>query len=602
MTVGHVRRVAGPLVEVVDLPGLAMAEIVGLGEAGLPGEVVALSDGVATVQAYEYTGGLRPGDPVLARGVPLAAPLGPGLLGSVTDGLLRHLDTAGPWLDPSRPSTTGDRRWQLVSTVEVGERVTEGAVLATVAVPGPLEYRVQVPPGISGTVATVHPSGDVAEDAVVATVRDAHDTTHRVPLTQQWPVRHPRPYVDRVDEVSGLVTGQRVLDLLYPVARGSTAAVPGGFGTGKTMLLQQVAKWCHADVIVYVGCGERGNEMADVVADLSELTDPRTGAPLAQRTVVIANTSNMAMMAREASIYSGITVAEFFRDMGYHTVVIADSTSRWAEALREFASRSGALPAEEGYPADLASALAAFYERAGHVHTLNGSTGSVTVLGAVSPPGGDRSEPVTANTERFVRCVWSLDRDLAYARHYPAVSWTGSFSRDADPVGTWHARTGDPTWAARRATLVGLLGEADRLEALADLVGLGSLPAAERVTILGARLVREAVLQQNALSPTDASCSAEKGAALAQAALDVIERCQHLVDRDVLASTIEEQDFSPLVRAREETDADDVDGVRRRRDAILSTLDRLDGADESRSATDGGPPVDIGSTAEAGAP
>jgi V/A-type H+-transporting ATPase subunit A len=324
--------------------------------------------------------------------------------------------------------------------------------------------------------------------------------------------------------------------------------------------------------------------MADVVADLSELVDPRTSAPLAQRTVVIANTSNMAMMAREASIYSGITVAEFFRDMGYDTVVIADSTSRWAEALREFASRSGALPAEEGYPADLASSLAAFYERAGHVHTLAGETGSVTVLGAVSPPGGDRSEPVTANTERFVRCVWSLDRDLAYARHYPAVSWTGSFSRDADPIGTWHARGGDPAWAARRATIVALLGEADRLEALADLVGLGSLPAAERVTILGARLIREAVLAQNALSPTDASCTSEKGSALAAAVLDIIERCHHLVDRDVLASTIEEQDFSGLVRAREETAADDTDGVRRRRDEILARLDALDGAPAAGAA------------------
>ena len=589
VTAGQVRRVAGPLVEVVDLPGLAMAEIVGLGGDALPGEVVALRDGVATVQAYEYTGGLRPGDPVVARGVPLAAPLGPGLLGSVTDGLLRRLDTAGPWLDPARTSAATDTQWDLTPAVETGHRVSPGAVLATVAVPGPLEYRVQVPPGVAGTVERVHASGAVSEDTVVATVVDEGHHEHQVRLTQQWPVRHARPYVDRVDEVSGLVTGQRVLDLLYPVARGSTAAVPGGFGTGKTMLLQQVAKWCHADVIVYVGCGERGNEMADVVADLEELVDPRTSAPLAQRTVVIANTSNMAMMAREASIYSGITVAEFFRDMGYHTVVIADSTSRWAEALREFASRSGALPAEEGYPADLASALAAFYERAGHVHTLGGSTGSVTVLGAVSPPGGDRSEPVTANTARFVRCVWSLDRDLAYARHYPAVSWTGSFSRDADPVGAWHARGGDPTWAARRATIVSLLGEADRLEALADLVGLGSLPAAERVTILGARLVREAVLQQNALSPTDASCTAEKGAALAQAVLDVIGRCQHLVDQGVLASTIEEQDFSSLVRAREETEADDIDGVQARRDEVLAALDRLDGSptDESSQARSG---------------
>jgi V/A-type H+-transporting ATPase subunit A len=562
---------------VSDLPGLAIAEIVDLGAGRLPGEVVALRDGVATVQAYEYTGGLTPGAPVHARGEPLVAPLGPGLLGSVTDGLLRPLSEAGPWLLPTRPAPTDTRRWTVTWTATNDEAVSPGAVVAIVDVPGSLEFRVQVPPGVHGRLHDVVSPGEHPEDAVLAQVCDRTGAEHPLTMVQRWPVRHARPYRDRVDEVSGLVTGQRALDLLYPVARGSTAAVPGGFGTGKTMLLQQVAKWCDADVIVYVGCGERGNEMADVVADLADLDDPRTGAPLAERTVVIANTSNMAMMAREASIYSGITVAEFFRDMGYHTVVIADSTSRWAEALREFASSSGALPAEEGYPADLASSLAAFYERAGHVETLGGASGSVTVLGAVSPPGGDRTEPVTANTERFVRCVWSLDRDLAYARHYPAVSWTGSFSRDAADLATWHTRTGDPGWAGRRAKVLALLADADRLSALAELVGIGSLPAAERVVILGARLVRDAVLQQNALSPVDASCTPEKGSALVQSVLDIVARCHALVERDVLASTIEEQDFSSVVRAREETAADDVAGVLARRDEVLATLDSLTG-------------------------
>jgi V/A-type H+-transporting ATPase subunit A len=580
---GRVRRVAGPLVEVADLPGLAMADIVALGVDGLPGEVVSLRGALATVQAYEYTGGLCPGDPVTGLGKPLVAPLGPRLLGSVVDGLLRPLDDAGPWLDPARPSPP-PRRWTLTPAVATGDQVGAGDTVATVDVPGHLVFRVMVPPGVQGSVVWVRPAGACRDDEDVAEVEDSSGDRHRLPLVQQWPVRHPRPYTDRVDEVTGLVTGQRVLDLLHPVARGSTAAVPGGFGTGKTMLLQQVAKWCDADVIVYVGCGERGNEMADVVADLAALVDPRTGAPLAHRTVVIANTSNMAMMAREASIYSGITVAEFFRDMGYHAVVIADSTSRWAEALREFASRSGVLPAEEGYPADLASSLAAFYERSGHVRTLGGSTGSVTVLGAVSPPGGDRSEPVTANTERFVRCLWSLDRDLAYSRHYPAVSWLGSFSRDAEQLATWHARTGDPGWASRRARMMSLLAEADRLQALADLVGLGSLPAAERVGILGARLVREAVLQQNALSDLDASCTLAKGAALAQAVLDVVARCQSLVEQGVLASSIEEQDFTALVRAREETGADDVDAVLRRRDTVLTALDDLGAARASDQA------------------
>jgi V/A-type H+-transporting ATPase subunit A len=363
--------------------------------------------------------------------------------------------------------------------------------------------------------------------------------------------------------------------MLFPVVRGGTAAVPGGFGTGKTVLLQQVAKWCDADVIVYVGCGERGNEMAEVVAELFELTDPRTGGRLAERTVVIANTSNMPMMAREASIYTGITVAEHFRDMGYAAMVIADSTSRWAEALREFASRSGALPAEEGYPADLASALAAFYERAGAVQTLGGTVGSVTVVGAVSPPGGDMTEPVTALTERFVRARWTLDRDLAYARHYPAVSWSGSFSRDADAVGAHHARRGDADWTVRRTALLSLLTEADRLSALAELVGSAALPDQERMSMLGGRLAREAVLQQSALSTSDSFCAEGKAAALADAVLDVVENCRGLVRDGVAADTVENVDFGPLIRAREETGPADADGVRERRDATLAVLRQL---------------------------
>jgi V/A-type H+/Na+-transporting ATPase subunit A len=574
---GRVVRVAGPLVEVEDLPGLAMAELVELGGDRLPGEVVALRNGVATVQAYEYTGGLGPGAPVAPVGTPLAAPLGPGLLGSVVDGLLRPLSGAGPWLRPTRADVTAQQSWNLVPQAREGTVVSAGSVLATVRRAGSIEVQVLVPPGVSGRLTDVIAEGEYPGDAVVGWVQPEHAEPQPVRLTQHWPVRRARPAGERIDTRTGLITGQRVIDLLYPVARGSTAAVPGGFGTGKTMLLQQVAKWCDADVIVYVGCGERGNEMADVVADLRELVDPRSDAPLAERTVVIANTSNMPMMAREASIYSGVTVAEYFRDMGYHTVVIADSTSRWAEALREFASRSGALPAEEGYPADLASSLAAFYERAGHVVTLGGREGSVTVIGAVSPPGGDRTEPVTANTERFVRCVWSLDRDLAYARHYPAVSWTGSFSRDADDLGVWHTRQGNPGWATRRARVIGLLAEADRLAALADLVGVASLPSAERVVLLAARLLREGVLQQNALSDNDASCSAEKGAALVEAVLAVVDRCHTLVERGVLASTIEEQDYSSLVRTREETGPDDVAAVGERRDRLIAVLDQLDG-------------------------
>jgi V/A-type H+-transporting ATPase subunit A len=566
-----VSRVSGSLVELDPFRGVAMHDVVLLGERRLAGEVVAITDRRVTVQAYEDTGGLGPGAPVVPLGAPLSARLGPGLLGSVFDGLLRPLSQAGDWLLPggSREGDDG-RRWQFTPTVTQGVRVSAGSELGTVDDDGPLALRVLVPPGVAGAVEQVAAAGAYDADAVVATV-DGVD----VPLTARWPVRRPRPYLERLDTAEGLHTGQRVLDLLYPVARGSSAAVPGGFGTGKTVLLQQIAKWCDADVIVYVGCGERGNEMADVVEEMGSLEDPRTGERLSRRTVIIANTSNMPMMAREASIYTGVTVAEYFRDMGYHVVVIADSTSRWAEALREFASRTGALPAEEGYPAGLASALAAFYERAGHVVTVGGRTGSVTIIGAVSPAGGDMTEPVTAHTQRFVRSVWMLDRELAYARHYPAVAWSGSFSRDAEGLGSWHAREGDPSWARRRERVGTLLSDADKLSALAELVGVGAMPGAERVVMLAGRLLREGVLQQSALSANDAFCSRAKSAALLDTVLTVIDRCDALVAAGVPAATIEEADFGDLLRAAQETGPDDVQGVQDHLDAVLARLERL---------------------------
>ena len=566
----RVFRVSGSLVELEPLPGVAMYDVVLLGERRLPAEVVAITDRGVTVQAYEDTGGLAPGDRVAPQGGPLSARLGPGLLGSVFDGLLRPLSQAGNWLLPGSPPTDDhDRRWRFTPTVTPGARVSAGSELGTVGDDAP-SMRVLVPPGVAGVVEDLAEEGLVGVDAVIATVDGVP-----VPLTTTWPVRRSRPYRERLNTQEGLHTGQRVLDLLYPVARGSSAAVPGGFGTGKTVLLQQIAKWCDADVIVYVGCGERGNEMADVVEELGSLEDPRTGDPLSRRTVIIANTSNMPMMAREASIYTGVTVAEYFRDMGYHVVVIADSTSRWAEALREFASRTGALPAEEGYPAGLASALAAFYERAGHVVTLGGRTGSVTIIGAVSPAGGDLTEPVTAHTQRFVRSVWTLDRELAYARHYPAVAWAGSFSRDAEALGSWHARQGDAAWTRRRERVSTLLSDADRLGALAELVGVGAMPGAERVVMLGGRLLREGVLQQSALAANDAFCSPAKGAALLEAALAIIDRCDALIGSGVPAARIEEMDFGDLLRAAQETGPHDVTGVQERLETVIARLEQL---------------------------
>ena len=569
-TGGRIVRVSGPLVEVEGLQDVAMSEVVSLGPQAIPGELVALVNGVATVQAYEYTGGLAPGDRVRASGEPLSASLGPGLVGGVFDGLLRPLTTAGTWLTPGAARPVDDRAWHFEPSVTVGQQVEPGAAIGGIRGDGPLPMVALVPPGMSGRVESVAPAGACRASTVLATIDGREVGVH-----QRWPIRTPRPFRVREDSGEPLVTGQRVLDLLYPVGLGSSAAVPGGFGTGKTVLLQQIAKWGTADVIIYIGCGERGNEMADVVADLSELVDPRTGGRLSERTVVIANTSNMPMMAREASVYTGMTVAEYFRDMGLDAVVIADSTSRWAEALREFASRSGSLPAEEGYPASLGSDLAAFYERAGRVVTLGGERGSVTVIGAVSPPGGDVTEPVTANTERFVRALWSLDRDLAYARHYPAVSWSASFSRDAAAVGAWHAAHGSPDWAHNRARVLALVAEADRLAALADLVGISSLPGSERIVLLTGRLIREAVLQQSALSSNDAACHPEKGDALVAAVLEVHDHCQQVLAAGVLVSLLEELDWGPLIRARDETPPGDVDGVRARLGEVLHAIDEL---------------------------
>ena len=564
----RVVRVNGPLVEVEGLASVAMSDIVEVGADRLTGEAVWIRGDLATVQAYEYTGGLAPGDPAYARGEPLSARLGPHLLGGIFDGLLRPLSGAPVWLRPGRAAADEERTFAFTPEVTDGVAVAEGDMLGSVAVPGGLGYRVLVPPGARGTVSGVRPSGPADSRAVVARVGDSF-----VRLESSWPVRRPRPFRERLDGDVPLLTGQRVVDMLFPVTRGGTSAVPGGFGTGKTVLLQQIAKWCDADVIVFVGCGERGNELAELLTELAGITDPRTGGLLADRTVVIANTSNMPMMAREASIYTAATVAEHFRDMGLDAVIIADSTSRWAEALREFASRSGELPAEEGYPASLSSALAAFYERAGRVVTTGGRPGSVTIVGAISPAGGDMTEPVTAQTQRFVRCLWSLDRDLAYARHYPAVSWAGSFSRDASVVAAWHARGEDPGWADRRGRLAATLAEADRLSALAELMGPGALPAQERVTLLVGRLIREGVLQQSALSATDSYCDAARGAALGEAVLAVADRCQELAAAGVPPAAIEEEDFSPLLRAKE--DATTPGEVNQARDAMLARLDGL---------------------------
>jgi len=567
---GRVRRVNGPVVHVVGLEGAAMFDVVSIGESGLAGEIVGIDGEVATAQVYEYDGGLAPGDPVRSSGEPLSVTLGPGLLGRVFDGILRPLDPDVVWLASDRGASSAAATWRFTPVARAGDRVGPGTVIGRIVEGEHFEHRILVPPGVDGELTWLAAAGDYTAEETIARVGTA-----AIAMSHRWPVRRPRPARSRDHEARLLRTGQRVLDLLYPIIRGSSASVPGGFGTGKTLLQQQIAKWCDAEVIVYVGCGERGNEMIDVLEDLSRLRDPRTGGALRDRTVCIANTSNMPVMAREASIYTGVAVAEYFRDMGYDVVVIADSTSRWAEALREFASRTNQLPAEEGYPATLASALAAFYERAGSFTTLGGTKGSVTIIGAVSPPGGDLTEPVTAQTRRFVRCVWSLDRDLAYARHYPAVSWNESFSRDAERVAAVRSEQGDTTWVERRALALALLAEAERLESLVELVGTAALPDRQRVTLRSAKLLREGVLQQDATSDRDAYCGEAKQEALLEMVLAIHHALIALVEGGVGIETLEQLDLSRASAARESGGADDVAAVTAIRESVLAQLKAL---------------------------
>jgi V/A-type H+-transporting ATPase subunit A len=564
---GRVTRVNGPVVHIAGLDDVVRFEYVEVGEHRLPGEIIAIDRQRAVAQLYEYTGGLSVGQPAWAGGQPLSIELRPGLLGGIHDGLLRPLDHAGDFLPPSRLIRPAATDIDFVPSATTGTTVATGDVLGSVPTPGGFRHLVLVPLGRSGRVDHIVAAGTYTSADTLATI----DGTP-VSATSSWPVRRPRPYLSRHPDRKPFVTGQRVLDILEPIAAGSSATVIGGFGEGKTMLLEQVAKWGDADVIIYVGCGERGNELADLIVELSQLVDPRNDRQLLERTIILANTSNMPVMSREASMYTAATIAEYFRDMGHHAVIIADSTSRWAEARRELANRTAAIPAEQGYPADLPSSLAAFYQRAGRVRTIGGHDGAVTIVTSVSPPGGDVTEPVAAHTQRFVQAVWALDRDLAYARHYPAVSWHDSFSRDAALIAHWHAANGDSDWATRRARLQSLLNEATRLQGIADLVGLTALPTEERLVLLIARLARQAVLQQNAMSPNDAFCSLAKQTALVQMLLAVQDAARSLGAAGVPASVIEDVDYGPLIRAKDEVGPDDVAGVEQRAADLLATL------------------------------
>ena len=507
--VGTVQRVNGPVIQARDISDAMMMELVHVGEAGLVGELIKLTGTQATIQVYEDTTGIAPGDPIYGTGLPLSVELGPGLIGQIYDGIQRPLErikaSSGVFIERGAEeyALERDKKWHFAPRLKSGTEAKGGQVLGTVAETERVEHRVMVPPRISGGLTSVAPEGDYTIEEEVARIKTDDGEEHVITMAQRWPIRQPRPAAERKPLSNPLITGQRVIDTLFPLSKGGTVAIPGGFGTGKTMTQHAIAKWCDADIIVYIGCGERGNEMTDVLTEFPKLVDPRTGSSLMERTILIANTSNMPVSAREASIYTGVTLAEYYRDQGYHVAIMADSTSRWAEALRELSGRMEEMPAEEGFPAYLPTRVAEFYERAGFMRTLSGDEGSVSIIGAVSPPGGDFSEPVTQHTKRFVRCFWALDRQLANARHYPAIGWLESYSEYVEDVMEfWRIEVGDE-WAEDRREIMDLLQKEVRLQQVVKLVGPDALPDSQRFIIEVCTLFKNAFLQQNAFDDVD---------------------------------------------------------------------------------------------------
>ncbi len=535
----------GSIVSVLNAQSLAMREMVYVGEKKLMGEVIRIDPDRTMIQVYESTTGLRPGEPVQSTGSLLNATLGPGILRNIYDGIERPLEKIaeeqGAFITEGKsiPSLDEEKKWHVTMKVKTGDKVNAGMIFATCPETSLIEHRSMIPYGINGTVIKAVNDGDYTVNDVLAVIKD--DATGKetsVYLKQQWPIRNPRPIAEREPISMPLVTGQRVIDTMFPIAKGGSSALPGGFGAGKTMMQHQIAKWCDADIIVYVGCGERGNEMTQALEEFSELTDPKSGKPLLDRTVLIANTSNMPVAAREASIYTGVTIAEYYRDMGYHVALMADSTSRWAEALREISGRLEEMPAEEGFPAYLPSRIAQFYERAGYVETLGGGKGSVTLIGAVSPQGGDFSEPVTANTKRFVRCFWALDKALAYARHYPSMNWTDSYSEYVDDLSHWYSDNVAHDFLNLRAEMQAILHEETNLMEVVKLIGSDVLPEDQKLTLEIARVIRVGFLQQNAFHKDDTSVSLQKQYKMLKVIDYLKSACERVIRRKIPVSLI----------------------------------------------------------------
>jgi len=603
MTEGRIKRISGPIVRAEGLTGAGLFDVVEVGEKRLIGEIVRLEKEEAVIQIYEDDTGLLIGAEAYSTGRPLSVLLGPGLIGTIYDGIQRPLEILfqkdGSFMRSGSRSEPLDmeKKWRFIPDPGLGARLAAGEkvpaapglVLGTVMETESIVCRIMAPPDMRGNefvpgrssfgnIAELAPEGEMTCSGIAART----DNGREIPLAQWWPVRIPRPNAERLKADTPLVTGLRVIDVFFPVSKGGTAAIPGGFGTGKTMTQHAVAKWCDADVIVYIGCGERGNEMTDVLSEFPELVDPRTGRSLMERTILIANTSNMPVSAREVSIYTGITLAEFYRDMGYHVAIMADSTSRWAEALRELSGRMEEMPAEEGFPAYLPTRLAEFYERAGRVRTFSGFEGSVSIIGAVSPPGGDFSEPVTQHTKRFIRCFWALDRDLANARHYPAISWTDSYSEYADEVKSWWEKV-NPQWATARQSALDLLKKEQRLQEIVRLIGPDALPDDQRLILMTADIIKNGFLQQNSFDEIDMFCVPQKQVRLLGLIMEFHERSQTCIKLGaplfkINSLTAKEE----LSRLKSTVKNDDMEGLAGFEQELRNSLEELERSYRSR--------------------
>lgn len=534
----------GPVVTIKGETDLSMMEMVYVGKEKLIGEVIGLDKKMTTIQVYEETTGLKPGEPVYSTGLPMSVTLGPGIIGNIFDGIERPLPAIekkfGAFIGKGAQFSPLDteKKYKVTLKVKVGDTLSGGDIYAECPETPVITHKIMLSPLLSGTVTEVMPDGEYTVNDTVAKIKDKKGNETELTLLQKWPIRNPRPIKKRLPATKPLVTGQRVIDTVFPVAKGGAAAIPGGFGTGKTMTQHQLAKWCDADIIIYVGCGERGNEMTQVLTEFSDITDPKTGRPLLDRTMLIANTSNMPVAAREASIYTGITIAEYYRDMGYDTALMADSTSRWAEALREISGRLEEMPADEGFPAYLPSRLSEFYERSGYTENLNGTEGSITLIGAVSPQGSDFSEPVTQNTKRFTRCFWALDKSLAYARHYPAINWTLSYSEYTGDLANWYRDNVSPDFMKYREELCSLLLEENSLMEIVKLIGADVLPDDQKLVIEIARVIRVGFLQQNAFHADDTFVPLEKQFKMMHVILHLYHRAKEVVARQIPLSKI----------------------------------------------------------------